>query len=1280
MDHELRELVTWIEGARFDSRIPVFPFDDLFMRLPPALVQGLLLHDASSPRVPRRLEWEAAVVSAIHVLGRRDEAYLARAETLPSLAREGYVIEHVIAHLLLARAQMEHVRSGESAQRDAAALMRRAREGLDHAVELIEQNLLPRATLFATLISAGNAWRIPPAPSPAEAIARYERAHRIGSNIPDEQARLAKCHADGLIARGERADLGRAVELLDASLKVRKGGPFESETLLSLADAERRRRRDRTVGDCEHVHRILVAAERKDRLGNAERIAMERIDVLAAWLRQQTDAKEARRALDQIADRWPSLRERVAFARDGGGAPSEEFVTSLLRLQHPAMQACMEDLLFTEERTPLSRTSGSWTRNASSVQVDEVEQFLRERSIANDPGRLTAKAEALRDPADDEAKPGRLVARARALARLALFQGATREAMVSAAREAELAIETVAVPVVRSFLLLELASVWGPSDLSHPIRDFAEAARLLKRAVTDAEQDPPIHLDACLRLARATQHRTDGDVRAHHDRARNIYEDILRRAPALGADVTLASARQNLAALATAQGTGAQNDRSVAALAQERASEDLGSVMATANRAWELTIMAARRGPNVGAEFLRQALCLYRQIPMQSLSESERLNVEHNRTVAETTALEFEGRDAEAVQRWRERLEDPDVRRRPDLLSRNQHNLGDRLGRHPATCEEGLRLLELSLARRPLETAPREHWETNLSIVMALGPMLAGVLPWSVRMSPREGHHRAVSAARSAASAGRRLGLGEELARAGQHLCQLALSTEQDDEFEALMQEGWRTMSDALPCLLENEEAARAEARFAEAAALRVFRMRAERSFVGMLRERTEVLQGEAAASVRAWIERALLPQQRRLAGRFAKPTWCDDGWWRAWSALLDARNPLAIARCVERTRDEHPDFLAVEGDAQGTAAWMAGSSSRGIIALLPTAHGVLAVVETTTTVHATLLPLPPSPVTPEELPALLADLYGSPDLAERIERGAAVARAALLEPLQELVGPSLKHIRLVTGAWLRWLAPSALLPDAVVHASPSMRVPKRAVRDDVVPKRVALLAADPAEDLGDGVVAIARFSQELASAASITTALGKGARWGRSLGVPAEGLVNRPPSPETFLDLARKSDVLVLLAHGRVIDADGPGLELMNDRGVLERLGVRGIAAEPSALTGRHLVLLSCEAGFVEATPHRLGLLLGEFLACGASSVTAASWAVPLESALTVCRFVVHALLRGREPEEGLKEALEQQLATDTDAATPLGRRLTSTDRRAMQTAAARAWVTWRP
>nr|MBK7070489.1 hypothetical protein [Deltaproteobacteria bacterium] len=146
----------------------------------------------------------------------------------------------------------------------------------------------------------------------------------------------------------------------------------------------------------------------------------------------------------------------------------------------------------------------------------------------------------------------------------------------------------------------------------------------------------------------------------------------------------------------------------------------------------------------------RQALALFARVETEGLSEAERLNVEHNRTVAETMALERDGRLAEAAQRWRDRLEDPDVRRRPDLAARARHNLGDQLSRHADTVDEGLRVLEAALQGRPLDRSPREHWETNISIVRALGVALARGLPWRVRRSPAEAYHRAVSAARGA--------------------------------------------------------------------------------------------------------------------------------------------------------------------------------------------------------------------------------------------------------------------------------------------------------------------------------------------------------------------------------------------------------------------------------------------------------------------------------------------------------------------------------------------------
>ncbi|MBK8691631.1 MAG: hypothetical protein IPN17_04835 [Deltaproteobacteria bacterium] len=309
--------------------------------------------------------------------------------------------------------------------------------------------------------------------------------------------------------------------------------------------------------------------------------------------------------------------------------------------------------------------------------------------------------------------------------------------------------------------------------------------------------------------------------------------------------------------------------------------------MAVANRAWDFPTSGRVEGAT-GAGLLRQALALFARVETEGLSRRSGSTSSTTAPSPRRWRSNATVASAEAAQRWRDRLEDPDVRRRPDLAARARHNLGDQLSRHADTVDEGLRVLEAALQGRPLDRSPREHWETNISIVRALGVALARGLPWRVRRSPAEAYHRAVSAARGALRAGRRLGAGDELARAGQELGQLALLAAGEDDFAALMEEGWRAISDALPCMLGDAEAEEVETRLAEAAALQVFgaRRRGAPAEPGGL----EVLQGEAATGVLAWMERAMLPQQRRLAARFAQPTWCDDARWQTWGALLEAR------------------------------------------------------------------------------------------------------------------------------------------------------------------------------------------------------------------------------------------------------------------------------------------------------------------------------------------------------------------------------------------------------
>lgn len=1281
LDPSLEKLIDLIEHYRIDTRTPVFPFDGLFVRIPRHLLEGLLLLDASAPHVPRLLAWECAIVSVMRLLFKRDEGYLERAEALPSLAAPNNIVEQVVAYVLRGRARLEYNREGRDFERGRGELMRGAREDLDQAGALLEQHHLPREHRTAVLISAGNAWRTPPHVDPDEAIARYERAAALGITEPDEQGRLAKCHADALIMRDEPGDAIRAIALLQASLKVRRGGPFESETLLSLAQAEEAHRGLEAPADCAHIQRVYRAAQRSDGHGNAEAYARRRVEILGAWLGLEPAAKEAREALDEIRGEFPGLHQEVEFARLGGRNDHEILARVSERLNHPALHGCIEHILMIDpELVTLRGAPRDMQRFLSPQRAAELERFNRERSVAHDPVRLAALADELRDAPTDEGTPGRLVARARALVRLALFDRATVADIRRASQLADEAVARVDDSSARCFLLLHLASVWGPVDLEHPVKDFAEATRLCELAVAAAEDDEHLRIDALLHLGRATQHRTDGDLQVHRERARSIYEEILRKGPALGAENNISSARQNLGALMTSHGTGASGARSDAALVHQTAAADLGNPMGVAARAWDLTKTAERHTGNGRREILRQALALFENVPMDRLTESERLNVLNNRTVAETSMLETEGRFAESAERWRARLEDPEVQRRPDLLARTRHNLGDRLTRDARTFSEGFRLLQAALEERPLTRAPRERWETSLSIVMAILRPLEREMPWVVQMSGADAHRRAVVAARGAIAAGRRLGLGEELSRAGRYLCRLALLAERDAEFEASMEEGWRAVSDAQPCLLDDDDAAIAEARLAEAAALRVFHGRRERSVVGLLRERLEALHGEAAVAVRVWVERAMLPQQRRLAARFARPLWCDDATWRAWGDALDAAHPLDIAERVERMRGEHPDFLDPDGDDGATTAWLGASPTAAAIALLPTGEGVLAVVVAAPNVHALLLPPPPSPISSASLPDALVDVARTPGAWECVEEAAAQAREALIDPLVALVGGSLPRVRLAMGARLRWIPPSVLLPDAVVHVAPSIRRARRSADDTRRATRVALIAADPSDDLGVATAEIGRLAVELAASAEVRTALGKGTRWGRAVGVQAHGLIDRPPSPQIFFDLADGADVIVLLAHGRVIEEEGPAIELMSERGTVARLDARSIARRSPSLAGRHVVLLCCEAGFVEAHPHRLGMLLGELLACGPASVTAASWAVPIESALSVGRFVVNALLLGLEPEEGLRDAIAQQRSSAAAEGPLLGRRIDPAERQALRRAAAHAWVTWRP
>jgi hypothetical protein len=258
---------------------------------------------------------------------------------------------------------------------------------------------------------------------------------------------------------------------------------------------------------------------------------------------------------------------------------------------------------------------------------------------------------------------------------------------------------------------------------------------------------------------------------------------------------------------------------------------------------------------------------------------------------------------------------------------------------------------------------------------------------------------------------------------------------EEADAFKSLMEEGWRALSDALPCMLDDEESALNESRLATAAASRMFHAFESRDVVGLLRPRMPTLRESAACSVREWVERAMLPQQRRLAARFARPVWCDDAMWASWCRVLDAKDPLAIADWIERARIDHSEFLAPEGSAAATASWLREGTGRGAIALLPTERGILAIVRTSSTEHAVFMPVDIAEVVPNDLTALMAALPDDLTAAVRTEHLSATARETLLTPLMEATSPGLRHVRFAAAGSLRWFAPSALLPGTAVHA-----------------------------------------------------------------------------------------------------------------------------------------------------------------------------------------------------------------------------------------------------
>lgn len=1198
--HGDASIATWRYVERLRARKPGPTFADLRSQLQALQTSRVLMDDEPLRRVLDELQRAARTP----------------AERVEALWHRGVV----------------HMRGARSGDRAAAVA---ARETLASAADEARVHAVGDELRFAALVSLGNAWREGPERDLERAIAHYDAAEAIGAPHSPAAATLWKVTADALTARNRPGDAVRARELLARALKIRDRGWLRAEALLSLAEAELAGvHEDATTSRRRAIARLEEALAHADgslRAGIGGRI----IEVAAVLLRNQAGDTAAITALDRVAAAIPELATRAQeVQRFAPHAPDVDEKHDLLELvRDPAF------IKYMQTTAPMYPERVD-TRIAASRGVDpEVRAKLLEELRRNIPGtsELLATVEALEHETDPVARPGAVLAQAEILAFLAVRGVDSAARARTLAELAEPLIEGVVDPRVRSFLLLQLASVWAPEEhATHPIRDFARAARICQRVLDAVPAGSTMASDATGRLARATRYRTDGDALTFMTRAATLYEDKIRQCERRGDRFGAEQAEALLEEVRLAIGHGGEAFNLARAIERLRRIVDLQENINPTHLcalARDLTLWGYQhRGP-----LADQALAagqdafaaLFKQFPQQS--PGARDDAENYQTLGRAAQASRAGDWEAAIALWRRRLAAKSRAVDASRWAVTAHNLADELIRARRGLDEAVEAVALAvdvLVARAALGDPVHLWETHHLLGDAVRVALELGGP-EVRVSGfgRGLWYQGRAALVGALQVARGLGGGERLFRSGIVLALLARLAMDRTLLTEAADEAWQAIDAARPYLLHVEGDAAREAAVLVELAVQIAERSAEDGVVGEAAGCAFVLGGDAAWSVSRWLTRAAGCTQRRLDARWRRPAQVALTTWVRWVEAARSGNPLRITPALAAVRSEFAEFLSGEPSLTGLAQWLGAGSESAAFVVVPTRRGYLAAIyEVTDSLRCHIVALlaeDPSDLGDDMLAAIECD--GAPPA---YDEAVTWARATIIAPLLAVLARPARRVLWCVAGPLRGLSPHDLWPGVAVTMTPdpAVRPPMTALP---TPMPTAIVVADPGpfaqSSPPPAILAAGVNLARQARQSDLRVRLGCGRQYGRALGVTCPGLLDAPPEPEGILQDFVDCKHIVILCHGSVLDVDAAVLMLLDRDGEPVTLELHRISEVPHRLAGATIVLLACQTGSAGPWLHRAGGFPGMLMACGARRVIAPLWPVYCDAA----EEVGHAALR---------------------------------------------------
>ncbi|MBK8263878.1 MAG: CHAT domain-containing protein [Nannocystis sp.] len=1109
--------------------------------------------------------------------------------------------------------------------------------------------------LYSVLISLGNAWRSGPARDLEYALAYYEEAERLPSPGRDQQATLWKVTADALLARAGSGDAARSLALLERSLTIRDRGWLRAETLMSAARAELAQDGDEGTRHRRALTRLEESLPHADAALRAE-IGRRILTIASRLLRLRPGDTAATGALTRLESAAPELAAaaRYAFAGASHLLDGDERRDVRALLAHPAY------MTYTLAIRGMYPERHDTRMLAGLLSSAEQRAAIVERAARKVPDRteLLARADTLAKNQDPVQRPGALLARAEILAYLAARGEDTAVRARDLAGQAEAAIDAIADPRVRVALLLQLASLWAPTNhVSHPVRDFARSAAIAERALALVPADSPLASDATGFLARATRYRSDGDPRVFIERALRLYEQKLRMCERRGDRFGAEQAEVNLEEARSALGHGGEVfnlERSIRRIREIVETQENINPTHLCALARNLTLWGCRHRGDEADRALAEGQHAFASLFARAsgLGPGERKDAENYQCIGRAAQAERAGDWATAIDLWRRRLAEDSRTDDPARWATTAHNLADNLVRAHRNLGETLdavRMCEDVLAIRRRIGEPIHLWETHHLLGDAVRACIPALDLANLGADTRAGlWFQGRAALVDAMDIARGLGGGERLFRSGFVLALLACLATKLPALTETAESAWQAMDEARPFLLHREDdAMRESAVLAEIAALTAT-MHARNGPIGDVDGCAFVLGGEGAWGVSRWLVRATGCTQRRLNARWRRPVDVDPSTWTTWIAAVRSGDPLRIAPALAAVRAGTPDFLSGEPTLAGLSTWLRAAPDAAAFVVLPTRLGLLAAIydgadELRCHVAALTTALPQAlreqiAVEADEAPACY-------------DEAVAWGRSALVAPLVAVHARLVRRVLWCVSGPIRGVSPHDLWPgvsvtlasDPAIHTTPAP-----------ASLTTAIVVADPgagaAGELPGIVEAGAALAREVVGA-DLRVRLGRGAAYGRVLGLDCPGLLDAPPEPDGVLQDLVECKRIVILCHGVTEGVDNAAVLLLDAEGREARLDLRRIAEDPRSFAGATVLLLACETGRAGPWIHRAAGFPGVLLACGARRILAPLWPVFCDVALTVGRTVLRALDRGTSPADVLAELVDQaRVAALTD------------------------------